>query len=130
MINPFSKKVEAIIALVLCTGVHHNLVETRKLILEDAGHTVITATSESAIEHACEQHNFEVAVIGQAISTNEKSHFLAIIRRHCPAAKVLELYPPYLGRTLQSADDWLQVPLDVPPDLAEHVTALAAKSSG
>jgi CheY-like chemotaxis protein len=130
MMYTFSKKVEAIIALVLCTGVHHNLVETRKLILEDAGHTVITATSESAIEHACQQHTFDVAVIGQAITTNEKTRFLAIIRQRCPAVKVLELYPPYLGRTLQGADDWLQVPLDVPPDLAEHVTALAVKSSG
>ena len=128
MINPFSKKVEAIMALVLCTGVHRNLVETRKLILEDAGHTVITALSESTIEHACEHHNFDVAVIGQAITTNEKTRFLAIIRQHCPAVKVLELYPSYLGKALEAADDWLQVPLDVPPELAERVTALAKSS--
>ena len=128
MINPFSK-VEAIMALVLCTGVHRNLVETRKLLLEDAGHTVITALTEPAVEHACEEHSFDVAVIGQAITPKEKARFLAIVRRYCPSAKVLELYPSYLGRTLEAADDWLQVPLDVPPELADRVTALA-RSSG
>ena len=112
-------------ALVLCTGVDRNLVFTRKLLLERAGHDVITALSDEEIATACAQHRFDVAVIGQAISTSHKQRIFQTIRRHSHDVKVLELYPPYLGKVLPEADDWLQVPLDVPPELGARVAALA-----
>ena len=36
-------------ALVLCTGFDKTVLETRKLILENAGHTVVTVTDETAL---------------------------------------------------------------------------------
>ena len=115
-------------ARVLCTGVDRDLVETRKLILEQAGHAVTTALGEREVVSACEHASFEVAVIGQAISSEQKSRIFSLIRQSCPTAKILELYPTYTSKALPSADDWLQVPLDVPPELADRVTALAGQA--
>lgn len=115
-------------ALVLCTGVDPLLITTRKLILENAGHNVVTATDESSVRAACKLQAFDVAVIGQAGSVKAKQQIMTLIRRHCPSAKVLELYRFSTGRVLEDADSWLEVPADVPQELAERVTALAAKS--
>jgi hypothetical protein len=115
-------------ALVLCTGVDRNLVFTRKLLLERAGHSVVTALSEQEIAAACSENHFDVAVIGQAVSNEHKKRIFHTIRRHSADVKVLELYPPYLGRILPEADDWLQVPLDVPPELGERVSSLASRN--
>ena len=113
-------------ALILCTGVDPVLIKTRQLILEAAGHKVTTAINESAVAAACQQQVFDVAVIGQAVSPTVKRQIMALIRRHCPSARVLELYRYSTGRILSNADAWLEVPVDVPQELAERVTALAA----
>ena len=114
-------------ALVLCTGVDPVLLETRKLILERAGHKVITAADDSSVVTACRQNIFDVAVIGQAVSPKTKRQIMTLIRTHCASAKVLELYRFSMGKTLENADSWLEVPADVPQDLADRVTALAHK---
>jgi len=112
-------------ALVLCTGVDFALVRTRQLILQRAGHTVVIAMNESAVVSACEQHEFDVAVIGQTVSSQTKRQLGSLVRQHCPTAKVLELYRFSLGKVLEDADEWLEVPVDVPQELAERVSALA-----
>lgn len=114
-------------ALVLCTGSHPLLVETRKLILEEAGHTVIGVTNEPDLASAGEKHHFDVAVIGQTTSPELKRTLFSLIRKQCPSAKVLELYQPHEGKTLEGADSWLQVPADVPQELVERVNQLASK---
>ena len=114
-------------ALVLCTGVDPVLMRTRQLILEHAGHTVVTAGDESEIIAACRQHEFDVAVIGQAVSTKVKRQIMTAIRQCRPTIKVLELYRCPTGKSLDNADAWLEVPTDVPQELAERVAALAAK---
>src|SRR5579859_5115570 len=113
-------------ALVLCTGVDKTLLSTRKFILEHAGHTVIAVSDESALVAACRKHRFDVAVIGQTVSSNVKRRIFSLIRENSPDAKVLELYPFHDGRVLDHADAWLAVPADVPQDLADRVTVLAA----
>jgi len=115
----------SLMALVLCTGVDPVLIKTRQLILQQAGHTVITAVDESAVTTACQQHTFEVAVIGQAVSPMVKRQIMELIRKHCPTAKILELYQFSTSRILEDADSWLAVPAEVPQELAERVTALA-----
>jgi hypothetical protein len=112
-------------ASVLCTGTDESLIKTRKLILERAGHKVVPALGEPQLIEACEKHSIDVAVIGQTIARNEKRRVLRLIRQNCPAAKVLELYSPTTGKVLPDADDWLEVPADVPSDLAERVSKLA-----
>ena len=114
-------------SLVLCTGVDPVLMETRKLILERAGHTVITAMGERELAAACENHRFNVAVIGQVITLKMKKVLAALIRKQCPSAKILELYPLYQGKVLEDADAWLEVPIDIPNDLAQRVNELARK---
>lgn len=117
-------------ALVLCTGIDTAVMQTRKLILEHAGHTVVLATSEPDIVEACGRHTFDVAVIGQTISRRMKQVVASVVRENCPSAKILELYPMHQGRAIEDADSWLQVPADVPHELAARVNELARNTSG
>jgi hypothetical protein len=116
------------VALVLCTGIDKVLLETRKLILERAGHTVVSVIDEPSLLRACQKHSFEVAVIGQTVSTNMKRHIASIIKQHCPDVKVLELYPQFSKQVLSEADAALPVPVDVPRDLADRVKELAGQN--
>jgi DNA-binding NarL/FixJ family response regulator len=112
-------------AMVLCTGHDLVLMETRKLILEEAGHIVIPITEQSAIPDACKKNIFDVAVIGQSFSAHSKRSIASLIRQHCPSAKILELYQTNQDKALEDADSWLEVPADVPQKLAQWVTRLA-----
>ncbi|HWG40084.1 MAG TPA: hypothetical protein VN658_06010 [Candidatus Acidoferrales bacterium] len=114
-------------ALVLCTGLDKTVLETRRLILENAGHTVVTVTDETALVSVCEKQSFEVAVVGQMLSPNMKLHVVELIKENCPNVKILELYSSHVGRMLDDADSSLAVPADAPSDLAERVGELARK---
>ncbi len=50
--------------------------------------------------------------------------------QHCPAVKILELYPQFSSRALPNADAGLAVPVDVPKDLADRVNELAKHEEG
>ena len=117
-------------ALVLCTGADRVLLATRVMLLQRAGHTVIPTTSEPELLAACREHKFHVAVIGQGMSAPEKQRVFKLLTTHCPGVKILELYVPGAGRVLDKADDWLQVPAQIPQDLPSRVSALAEKSVG
>jgi CheY-like chemotaxis protein len=112
-------------ARVLCTGADPVLLETRRLILERAGHTVITAANQVEVVAACERNGIDVAVIGHSIPPHIEIRIASLIRSHCPAAKILELYPLHRDRLLTDADSWMEVPADMPEDLAKRVTWLA-----
>lgn len=114
-------------ANVLCTGADAQLMRTRVLILEQAGHRVTAATSVKAVESACAAQDFDVTVIGQGVSTDEKQRIFGIVRESCPTTKILELYTFAHGKTLAKADDWLEIPLDTPPELAQKVERLAGE---
>jgi hypothetical protein len=121
---PASPESRNLMALVLCTGVDKALLQSRQLILERAGHTVVSATDEQTLITVCQKHSFDVAVIGQAVSPNVKQRIASLVRQHCPETKILELYPLYAGKVLPDADSWLSVPVDVPKDLADRVNEL------
>ena len=114
-------------ALILCTGVDEELIRSRKLLLERGGHKVVVAAGPWSLIQACMENQFDVAVMGQAISQPRKRHLLKLIRRHCPDTRVLELYSLPTGRWLENADDWLAVPAEIPTDFLEHVSALASQ---
>jgi hypothetical protein len=116
-------------ATVLCTGADRTLIETRALILRRAGHTVMPVMGEPELIAACQENRFDVAVIGQAISNVQKQHVFDLVRQYCPTAKVLELYSPVRGAVLRGEDGWLEVPAQVPTDLAERVEKLVANSN-
>ena len=113
-------------ALVLCTGVDPVLMATSKLILERAGHTVIPASNEHELEAACSKQALNVAVIGQNISAKVKGRVLDLVRKYCPSTRILELYPPYGSKALETADAWLEMPTEAPEALADAVDSLAS----
>jgi hypothetical protein len=112
-------------ALVLCTGIDFALTETRRLILEKAGHTVITALDDTEMVAACRANAFDIAVIGQIEASNIKCHFFELLRYNCCSAQILELFTADAGPVLAEADSWLEVPANSPNDLANKVFELA-----
>jgi CheY-like chemotaxis protein len=114
-------------ALVLCTGVDPVLMKTRQLILENAGHTVVPASGEHEIKAVCGAQKFDVAVIGQSISSKGKARVLDLVREHCPQARILELTPEYASKALADADAWLRMPSE-PEELVNAVNSLASGS--
>lgn len=116
-------------ALILSTGVNPALLETRRMLLERAGHTVVTAMDVKTVIAACQQHAFDVAMVGHMVSPKEKRRIFGLIREHRPTAKVLELYPADAAKVLADADGWLAVPADIPQELAESVAALVERPS-
>jgi acyl carrier protein len=111
-------------ALVVCTGVDEVLLNTRRIILESAGHKVITVTDERSLVEALKVHSFDVAVIGQAITARMKRRISALIREYCPPVKVLEIYDSQSGRILDDADASVMTLDDAPKDLADRVDEL------
>src|SRR5690349_12264766 len=108
-------------AMVLCTGTDRALMQTRAMILERAGHTVIPAIDEPQLIDACSKVSFDVALIGHSVPEFEKARVLRLIREYCPKTKVLELFIPSQGKKLAGADDWLEGPIPHPNDLVERV---------
>jgi CheY-like chemotaxis protein len=114
-------------ALVLCTGTDPAVMETRKLILERAGHTVMLASDDRSLEKLCRTHQPAVVVLGQNISPTVKHRYFLTIKEHCKQAKILELHRPFSERALGNADASLVMPNESPEKLAEVVSALATK---
>jgi len=117
-------------AVVLCTGSDPVLMKTRQMIIESAGHKVLSAVSGGEVEILCSAFTFHVAVLGQSAAPHLKRETLAAVRRSCPTTKVLELYPPHLGRVLEDADAWLEMPPETPDTLIKVVERLAATAPG
>lgn len=117
-------------SIVLNTGIYPPLMETRRLVLENAGHNVVTAAEDQELIEACHKYCFEVAVIGQSASPRHKQHLFSIIRRECASAKILELVTPDTGKTLGAADSWLDIPGSAPDALARRVSELASGAKG
>jgi hypothetical protein len=100
--------------------------KTRQLLLENAGHTVVPASGEREIKAVCGMQKFDVAVIGQSISSKAKTRVLDLVREQCPEVRILELTLPYASKALEDADAWLEMPSD-PQELAEVVNSLAMR---
>jgi DNA-binding response OmpR family regulator len=121
---------QTVLPNVLNTGSDKTLTEARAAALQQAGHAVVTVTNEIDLLHACKRTRFDVAVIGQALSTMPKHRVLSLVRTHCRKALILELYTAREGKTLRDADDWLEVPADgVGDEFVERVTALSQRRS-
>jgi CheY-like chemotaxis protein len=112
-------------ALVLCTGIDPALMATRQLILERAGHQVLSASTEKELEKACREHRFDVAVLGEMMPLKVKPRVFRLIREHCASAAILELYPHYGQQILPEADAALTMPTEHPQEFADAVNALA-----
>lgn len=114
--------------IVLCTGIHEALIESRKLILENAGNVVLLATTMREIVHACRKFNIDVALIGQSGSASHKRECADLIRVFSPRTKILEIYIANDGTSVKTADSWLESPAN-PLQLAQYVADLSATQS-
>lgn len=65
---------------------------TRLLILERGGHSVTQAKDLRRVLEVCEGNQFAVAVLGPHLRQMEKLRVTDAVRKHCPGAKILELY--------------------------------------
>jgi CheY-like chemotaxis protein len=113
-------------AKVLCTGWDTNLLATRTLILETAGHEVRQARTQNEVVSECAKQQFDVVVIGQTVTNRMKHLIVSVVRQNCPGVKILELYQPHMGKAVEDADSWLEVPAEIPSDLAKRVGELAS----
>ena len=109
----------------MCVSTDDTLSQTRRMILESAGHRVLSVKNVPEATRACAENAVEVAVIGQGVPRAERVRVFDLLRKQCPTAKILELYRPTDGKALAAADDWLEVPVSTPPRLAERVAQLA-----
>ena len=116
-------------SLVLNTGLYPPLLETRRLVLEHAGHIVITRAQDGEIVKACRNYQFDVVVIGQSAPPPVKRRIFRLVRMHCQSAKILELTSPDSGKSLEDADSWLEIHPMQPTALQERVASLADKGS-
>jgi hypothetical protein len=91
---------------------------------------VLSASSRREVEILCSTFTFHVAVLGQNATPSLKRETLASVRKSCPAAKVLELYPSHTGKVLEDADAWLEMPPESPHMLIDVVERLAANEGG
>lgn len=112
-------------AIVLCIGVREGLIESRKLILEKAGHRVVRATTLREIVDACRKFHIDVALIGQIGDTSLKREWAALVRLYSPWTKILEIYAPNSGASVNTADSWMESPAS-PWELTDRVTYLSS----
>lgn len=108
---------------ILCIGIDNNAMRTRLLILERAGHRVVQARDLRQVKTACETISFDIAVLGQSLSANEKRRIADVVTSSCKTAKILELHTG-LTPELPEADAALQVGAMEPEGLVETVATL------
>jgi 4-hydroxy-3-methylbut-2-enyl diphosphate reductase IspH len=103
--------------------------QTRRLILEKAGHTVSQARDLRRVKQACEANSFSVVILGQALNASEKRRIADVVLTHCKSAKILELHTS-ITPDVPEADEHLQVSAIEPENLVEAVNALLRKREG
>ena len=110
-------------ANILCIGIGNAAMQTRKMILERAGHTVTQARELREVMAACRVDSFSVAILGPALPRNEKLRVRDLLYIECRDAKVLELHIG-VAPEISSADAHLQVTASEPEGLVECVESL------
>jgi CheY-like chemotaxis protein len=71
---------------ILCISYDESLLQTRQMILEQAGYTVSPAIGfAKAIERCRTEKKFDLILMGHSMPQQDKAALIAIIRKHCPA---------------------------------------------
>jgi hypothetical protein len=93
---------------------------TRAMVLEEAGFNVTSAASLRETEHICRRASFDLIVIGQNFSGDDKRRIATAVRTILPGAQILELCR--ISPEIQSPDHVLYDP--TPEELVEFVQRL------
>jgi hypothetical protein len=97
--------------------------QTRKMILQRAGHTVAQARDLREVIASCRSDSFSVVILGPALPRNEKLRVRDVLYIECRDAKVLELHTG-VAPELSSADAHLRVTASAPEGLVDCVESL------
>jgi 4-hydroxy-3-methylbut-2-enyl diphosphate reductase IspH len=108
---------------VLCVGIDDAAMQTRRLILEKAGHVVSQARDLRRVKEACDANSFSIVILGQALNASEKRRISDVVLTHCKSAKILELHTS-ITPDVPEADEHLQVSATEPESLIEAVDGL------
>jgi|SRR6185503_17671544 hypothetical protein len=108
---------------VLCVGMDDAAMETRRLVLEQAGHVVRQARDLRRVKQTCEVNSFSVVILGQSLNASEKMRITDVVLTHCKSAKILELHTG-ITPELPEADGHLQMSTIEPRGLVAAVNAL------
>ena len=90
------------------------------MLLEEAGFNVTSAASLRETEHVCRRASFDLIVIGQNFSGDDKRRIATAARTILPGAPILELCR--ISPEIQSPDHVLYDP--TPEELVEFVRRL------
>ena len=101
---------------------------TRRAILERVGHHVTLARDLRQVVAACEQTEFDVVILGQALPAKEKQRVVHTVLEHCKLVRVLE-YHDALAPDIPTVDAHLHVAGSTPQSLVECVNRLVAELS-
>jgi CheY-like chemotaxis protein len=110
------------VANILCIGASDATMETRRMLLESAGHTVTEAKDLREVTAACQTGSVDIAILGQDLPEKEKVRVSDTIRR-MSGARILELHIG-VAPELPSADAHLQTIASAPEGLLECVNEL------
>lgn len=108
---------------VLCVGMDARAMQTRRLILEKAGHTICQARDLRRVKEACQVNSFSIVILGQALNASEKKRITDVVLTHCKSAKILELHTS-ITPDVPEADEHLQVSATEPENLVVAVNSL------
>lgn len=64
---------------------------TREMVLKRHGYRVKTALDVDALEKACHEGGFDLAILGHSLNPAERERALSILRNHCGDAPVLDI---------------------------------------
>jgi CheY-like chemotaxis protein len=97
-----------------------NLRRTRAMLLEDAGFNVTSAGTLREAEHICRRAGFDLILIGQNFSGEDKRRLAQSVRTLLPQTPILELCR--ISPEVQSPDHVLYDP--TPEELVDFVQRL------
>lgn len=110
-------------ANILCVGKDDALMQTRRAILERAGHVLTQACDLRQVVAACESDSFQIAVLGQSLPAAEKLRITSTVLRYCRSTRVLELHTG-IAPDVSTADAHVRITASEPETLGDAVAAL------
>ena len=77
--------------IILIYGRDPQLLETRRMVLERTGYTVLTTNALAEIDHTAALHRIDLCILCYSLSMEECGRALALVHSRCPLVKSLVL---------------------------------------
>jgi hypothetical protein len=77
---------------ILSVALHPALAETRSLLIRSLGSEVKTVSTLTELQEACQMQQYDLLIISQGISINEKRRIVTEFRQHCEGTPILEMF--------------------------------------